>query len=67
MTAIELAQKILNVQKLLESIEVKGYKNTSAVTMAYELCSEVLLALKETITELQNESIEEGDGDGKSN
>ena len=67
MTAIELAQKILNVQKLLESIEVKGYKNASAVTMAYELCSEVLLALKETITELQNESIEEGDGDGKSN
>lgn len=67
MTVIEIAEKLLCVQNLLDSIEVKGYTNISFVSKAYELCSEVLLALKETITELQNESIEEGDGDGKSN
>lgn len=67
MTVIEFAQKILQVQNLIGSLEVKGYPNTSAVTRAYEICGEVLIDLKETITELQNESKEEGVSNGESN
>ena len=58
MTAIELAQKILTVQNLLESLEVKGYSNTSSVSKAYEICTEILVELKKTLEEIQNESKE---------
>lgn len=60
MTAIELAQKLLKVQELLNSLEVSGYKNTSSVTIAYEICNEILVELKKTLEEIQNESKEEG-------
>lgn len=64
MSAIELAQKILKVQELLESVEVKGYTNVSSITQAYEICGEILLEVKKTLEEIQNESLKEGAIDG---
>ena len=67
MTVIEIAEKLLCVQNILDSLEVKGYTNASSVSKAYDLCSEILLELKKTIIELQNESKEEGVNNGESN
>ena len=61
MTAIELAQKILKIQELVEGIEVKGYENEIKAVTCYELCTEILVELKQVIEENQNGSKEEGE------
>lgn len=56
-TINELAVKFSDLATILDSIEVKGIKNVKLVDQAYELCVKTVSDLKETIEEIQNESL----------
>lgn len=72
-TIDRLAQRFADVANILDSITVKGVVNAKLIAQAFDICSNTVSELKETINELQNESNtpisetsqEVGDNDGE--
>lgn len=55
-TIDRLAQRFADVANILDSITVKGVVNAKLIGQAFDICSNTVSELKETINELQNES-----------
>lgn len=55
-TIDRLAQRFADIANLLDSITVKGVVNAKLITQAFDICSNTVSELKETLNELQNGS-----------
>lgn len=59
----DFAKKIINVCELLDAIEVKGVSNMTKIQSAYKECESILIDIKETMEEYQNEHKEQNSAD----
>ncbi len=60
-TLNELTDEVIQIQRLIDSLEVRGGKNASILAVAYEHCDSLIHNLKDALQEIQNESKKVGE------
>lgn len=62
-TLYDLGQSVIKIRETINTIEVKGEENASRIVFAIRKCNEIITAINESVTEIQNktnEQVEEG-------
>lgn len=64
-TLNEMVDKLVDLQKTINSIGVTGVANAANVVKAYDICECILDGLHESIVEIQNQNEKVGEDNGE--
>lgn len=65
LTLNEMIDKLVDLQKAINSIGVTGVANAANVVKAYDICEYIIDGLHESIVEIQNQNEKVGEDNGK--
>lgn len=64
-TLNELTEEVIQIQKLIDTLEVRGGKNASILAIVYNRCDNLVHNLKDVIQEIQNENKKVGEANAE--